>query len=62
MNYMVLTETVNSLNTQWVTDFMSLVKTVIGVCSEFPLNILLTASLAAAAVGVFGRIKNALTS
>ena len=59
---MFLTTTSTSLNAQWVTDFMGLVKEAIAICTEFPLNILLTASLVAAGVGIFSRLKNALTN
>ena len=57
----LLTSGTTGLNAQWITDFMGIVKEAIAICSEFPLNILLTASLVAAGVGVFSRLKNALT-
>ena len=60
MNGMVLTGGTSQLDPQWVTDFIGLVKEGIGLCSEFPLNLLLTACLVAAGIGVFARVKSVL--
>ena len=60
MSYSVVATSTTQLNPQWVTDFMSLVKEAIALCSEFPLNLLLTACLVAAGIGIFARAKNAL--
>ena len=59
MHYSVLTG-VAQLDPQWVTDFMSLVKEGISLCSEFPLNLLLTACLVGAGIGIFAKAKRAL--
>ena len=58
--HVVATSTTQQLNQQWVTDFMSLVKEGIALCSEFPLNLLLTACLVGAGIGIFARAKRAL--
>ncbi len=55
----VAAEGASSLDTGLVTELMNLVKTVMGLFSEFPLNILLVASLAFVAFGLFSRAKSA---
>ncbi len=57
MNTTLLT---SALDPQWITDFIGLVKEGISLCSEFPLNLLLTACLVSAGIGVFGKAKKAL--
>ena len=47
------------INTTIVEELMTLVKTVMGLFSEFPLNVLLIASLCFVAFGLFGRAKHA---
>lgn len=42
-----------------VTELVNLVKTVMGLFSEFPLNVLLIASLCFVAFGLFKRAKSA---
>ena len=42
-----------------VTELVNLVKTVMGLFSEFPLNVLLIASLCFVAFGLFSRAKSA---
>ena len=42
-----------------VTELVNLVKTVMGLFSEFPLNVLLIASLCFVAFGLFRRAKSA---
>ena len=42
-----------------VTELVNLVKTVMGLFSEFPLNVLLIASLCFVAFGLFSRAKRA---
>jgi hypothetical protein len=41
------------IDTSIVTELVSLTKTVMGLFSEFPLNVLLVASLATVAFGIF---------
>lgn len=41
-----------------VTELLGLVKSVMGLFSEYPLNILLIASLCFVAFGIFGRAKH----
>lgn len=60
MFYSVVAIGTSQLDPQWVTDFMGLVKEGIALCSEFPLNLLLTACLVAAGIGIFARAKRAL--
>ncbi len=48
-----------SLDTALVTELMNLVKTVMGLFSEFPLNFLLIASLATMAFAIFRSAKRA---
>lgn len=60
MNQMVLTDTVSAIDSQWITDFVTLVKEGIALCCEFPLNLLLTACLVSAGIAVFGKLKRVL--
>jgi hypothetical protein len=47
------------IDTSIVTELVSLTKTVMGLFSEFPLNVLLIASLCFVAFGLFSRAKSA---
>lgn len=47
------------INTGIVEELLALVKSVMGLFSEFPLNVLLIASLAFVAFGLFARAKSA---
>lgn len=47
------------IDTSIVTELMTLVKTVMGLFSEFPLNVLLIASLCFVGFAIFGRAKRA---
>ncbi len=47
------------IDTGLVQELMSLVKSVMALFSEFPLNVLLIASLCFVAFGLFGRAKGA---
>lgn len=47
------------INTGIVTELLNLVKNVMGLFSEFPLNVLLIASLCFVAFGLFKRAKAA---
>ena len=47
------------INTSIVTELVNLVKCVMGLFSEFPLNVLLIASLCFVAFGLFSRAKSA---
>ncbi len=47
------------INTSIVAELVELVKTVMGLFSEFPLNVLLIASLCFVAFGLFSRAKSA---
>lgn len=47
------------INTSIVTEVVELVKSVMVLFSEFPLNVLLIASLCFVAFGLFGRAKRA---
>ena len=47
------------INSSIVTELISLVKNVMGLFSEFPLNVLLIASLCFVAFGLFRRAKAA---
>lgn len=47
------------INTGIVTELVNLVKNVMGLFSEFPLNVLLIASLCFVAFGLFSRAKSA---
>ena len=47
------------INTEVVTELVNLVKTVMGLFSEFPLNVLLIAGLCFVAFGLFSRAKHA---
>ena len=47
------------INTEIVTELVNLVKNVMGLFSEFPLNVLLIASLCFVAFGLFSRAKSA---
>lgn len=47
------------INTGIVDELVTLVKTVMGLFSEFPLNVLLIASLCFVAFGLFSRAKSA---
>ena len=47
------------INTSIVTELVNLVKSVLGLFSEFPLNVLLIASLCFVAFGLFSRAKSA---
>lgn len=47
------------INTGIVEELLGLVKSVMGLFSEFPLNVLLIASLAFVAFGLFARAKSA---
>ena len=49
-----------ALDPQWTTDFVELLKTVIALCCEFPLNLLLTGCLAGAAISIFGKLRRVL--
>lgn len=48
-----------SIDTNVVTELVNLVKTVMGLFSEFPLNFLLVASLCFVAFGLFNKAKHA---
>lgn len=48
-----------SINQSIVTELINLVKTVMGLFSEFPLNVLLVAGLCFVAFGLFGRARRA---
>ena len=54
----IATETA-AIDTSLVTELVNLVKTVMGLFSEFPLNVLLIASLCFVAFGLFARAKRA---
>ena len=60
MYYATLTSGVTAIDTQWITDFVTLIKEGIALCCEFPLNLLLTACLISAGIGVFGKLKRVL--
>ena len=47
------------INTSIVTELITLVKNVMGLFSEFPLNVLLISSLCFVAFGIFKRAKSA---
>ena len=47
------------INASIVTELVNLVKSVMGLFSEFPLNVLLVASLCFVAFGLFRRAKHA---
>lgn len=47
------------IDTSIVTELVNLTKTVMGLFSEFPLNVLLIAGLCGVAFGLFGRAKHA---
>lgn len=47
------------IDTAVVAELVSLVKTVMGLFSEFPLNVLLIAGLCFVAFGLFGRARSA---
>lgn len=47
------------IDTSIVTELVALVKSVMGLFSEFPLNVLLIASLCFVAFGLFSRAKSA---
>lgn len=47
------------INISIVSELVQLVKTVMGLFSEFPLNVLLIASLCFVAFGIFSRAKSA---
>lgn len=47
------------IDTAIVSELIDLVKSVMGLFSEFPLNVLLVASLCFVAFGLFGRAKSA---
>ena len=47
------------IDSSLVTELVNLVKTVMGLFSEFPLNVLLIASLCFVAFGLFSRAKSA---
>lgn len=47
------------INSSIVTELVNLVKSVMGLFSEFPLNVLLIASLCFVAFGLFSRAKRA---
>lgn len=48
-----------NIDTSVVTELVNLVKTVMGLFAEFPLNVLLVASLCFVAFGLFSRAKSA---
>lgn len=48
-----------TIDTQLVSELVSLVKTVMGLFQEYPLNLLLIASLCFVAFGLFSRAKGA---
>ena len=54
----IATETA-AIDTSLATELVNLVKTVMGLFSEFPLNVLLIASLCFVAFGLFARAKRA---
>ena len=47
------------IDTAVVTELVNLTKTVMGLFSEFPLNVLLISGLCFVAFGLFGRAKSA---
>lgn len=47
------------IDTSVVTELVNLTKTVMGLFSEFPLNVLLIAGLCFVAFGLFGRARSA---
>lgn len=49
----------SAIDTSVVTELVALVKSVMGLFSEFPLNVLLVASLCFVAFGLFRRAKRA---
>lgn len=55
----VLAEGTPLIDTNIVTELVNLVKSVTGLFSEFPLNVLLIAGLCFVAFGLFGRAKSA---
>lgn len=55
----VLTSGTPVIDTGIVNELISLVKSVMGLFSEFPLNVLLIAGLCFVAFGLFGRAKSA---
>ncbi len=48
-----------SIDTSLVTELLNLVKTMMGLFTEFPLNIMLIASLAGIGFGIFGIARRA---
>lgn len=58
MGAILATETA-AIDSSLVTELVNLVKTVMGLFSEFPLNVLLIASLCFVAFGLFSRAKSA---
>ena len=55
----ILAEGTTAIDSSLVTELVNLVKTVMGLFSEFPLNVLLIASLCFVAFGLFSRAKSA---
>lgn len=55
----VIVAEAGSIDTAVVTELVNLVKTVMGLFSEFPLNVLLVAGLCFVAFGLFSRAKGA---
>lgn len=51
--------TTTAIDSGVVTELVNLTKTVMGLFSEFPLNVLLVASLCFVAFGLFSRAKSA---
>ena len=55
----VLASSTPVIDTSIVNELMTLVKSVMGLFSEFPLNVLLIASLCFVGFAIFGRAKRA---
>lgn len=55
----ILASETSVINTGIVNELMTLVKSVMGLFSEFPLNVLLIASLCFVGFALFGRAKRA---
>ena len=51
----------SNIDSGLVTELLNLVKTMMGLFTEFPLNILLIASLAGVGFGIFGIARRAAT-
>ena len=57
--FTIVGDSAAAIDSSLVTELVNLVKTVMGLFSEFPLNVLLIASLCFVAFGLFSRAKSA---